>query len=98
MFPVVVASGKPTCGRNRQLLVACEPVLHCVIEELFRPDKAGIALAADQFLFFGNAPWNDALIEFVGLPDASLHGLVEFLQRGKPIGLIDGVEAATNCD
>ena len=47
VFPIVVTSLEALGGGIRQFLVALEPVFDGIVEKLFRPKEAGIALAAD---------------------------------------------------
>ncbi len=50
VVPVVVAPGEAAGGRVGHLLVALEPCVDHVVEELLCPQQAGIAMAADESL------------------------------------------------
>lgn len=76
--PVVVAAGEAVRGWVGHFLVAVQPGLDNVMEELLGPEEACVALAADESFLFGDAFWNGVCVEFIGFADAFIEGFGEF--------------------
>ena len=77
---------------------ALKPFIDDITEELFGPEQAGVALAADQAFVRRDAFGDDCLVEGIALGDALGEGFIEMFEACGAVGFSGGMEAAADGD
>ena len=96
--PVGIAAAQAVLRRFRPVAIALEPVFDDVVVELLGPQKAGVALAADQVFLGREGLGDDVVVELVALGDPLGEGFVEAIEPLDPVALGDRVQAAADDD